>query len=173
MINDKDGLVEVQRRLLLIARRHGLTIGDLATTLEKIDSINHDINRSLEWYKLFVRVKDIYFETRAVYIIIYNLLEHECPEIDVLKIIERLTVFLRGKPSYDKQLTGKIQDMITWKKDLESKFGMDAYQVMRKEFNKEYLGDSGKKIFMAMDSLFSPPDEIIYPVLGDDEDNTK
>jgi len=91
----------------------------------------------------------------------------------VLKIIERLTVFLRGKPSYDKQLTGKIQDMITWKKDLESKFGMDAYQVMRKEFNKEYLGDSGKKIFMAMDSLFSPPDEIIYPVLGDDEDNTK
>jgi len=46
MINDKDGLVEVQRRLLLIARRHGLTIGDLATTLEKIDSINHDITEA-------------------------------------------------------------------------------------------------------------------------------
>lgn len=173
LIDDKGGLLEVQRRLLLIARRHGLTNGDLATTLEKIDSINHDINRSLEWYKLFVRVKDIYFETRAVYIMIYNLLEHECPESDVLKIIERLTVFLRGKPSYDKQLTGKIQDMIIWKKELESKFGMDAYQIMREDFNKERLGESGKKIFMAMDSLFSPPDEIIYPALGDDEDNTK
>lgn len=163
LVQELSHLNEAQEKLKIISRHHPSAAKSLVDAEGTIEGLKKDIERSLEWYGLFLRIKDIYFETRAVYVLIYNLLEHGLPESDAIRIIEKITVLLRGQPIYEKQLPAKINRMIGWKNDLESKFGRDEYQQTRFESRREYFGDTGKIILQAMDSIFNPQEEINYP----------
>lgn len=156
-------LKDTQERMRTISRHYPNVANSLVDAENTIEGLHKNIERSLDWFSLFIRIKDIYFETRAVYVLIYNLLEHGVHESDAIRIIEKLTVLLRGQPIYEKQLTAKINRMIGWKKDLESKFGRDEYQQTRLESRREIFGDTGKMLMLTMDSLLNPPEEINYP----------
>ncbi|PTQ86785.1 hypothetical protein [Agitococcus lubricus] len=92
----------------------------------------------LDWYRLFKKIGDFYFETAFVFRMIGSLLDHGLNEEVVAEIVYGLIPYLRREPGYDKLIKDKIKTYVSWHQNQLNDYGMSKNDLLAKQFDENF-----------------------------------